>query len=66
MNTGWKDIEGMRTNGLSMGRAQLHIIFTSDELGETLSIGDNMMQFTAAYEDIEKLIRKVRKNNKKK
>ena len=56
-----KEINGFVSDGKGMEGSKVVCRFTSDELGETLSLQAGNMLIGVAFEDIEKLIKKERK-----
>jgi len=50
--------------GFKMGRLTLR--FTSDGIGETLSISDEQMQFSVRYKDVVELVKETRHGSKSK
>lgn len=68
MNTKSIMVEGFHSNCIAMimGRSKIQVIFTSDDLGETLSFNDGHVQLTVPYEQVKRLISQVRNNKKPK
>lgn len=56
-----KEIDGYASDGESIARAKVVCRFTSNKLGETLSLQAGNMLVGVAFEDVEELIKKGRK-----
>lgn len=50
----------MKGDRLNLKREPILVHFTSDNKGETLSMGAHGMQFTVRYEDIERIVDRER------
>jgi hypothetical protein len=56
-----KEIDGYTSDGESIARAKVVCRFTSNKLGESLSLQVGNVLIGVAFEDVEKLIEKGRK-----
>ncbi|MGF6376869.1 hypothetical protein M2140_001947 [Clostridiales Family XIII bacterium PM5-7] len=56
-----KQINGLMSDGKSIWKADVTVRFTSEKIGETLSLESNGVMITVGFEDIEKVIKKGRK-----
>lgn len=55
-------VEGAVTNGYRIVKRQVMVRFTSDEIGETLSLDDQMgMMIMVPFEQVDKLIKQTRR-----
>lgn len=56
-----KTVTGIVTDGRRMEKRQIVVRFTSDKLGESLSLQAGDIMIHVAYEDILQIIKKARK-----
>lgn len=60
-----RNIKGM-TSRSGLKKVTVIVHFTSDDLGETLSLAADGMQITVKYSDIEKIVKRERDKGYKK
>lgn len=55
-----RNIKGWIMNGERVRRGVVIVHFTSDNRGETLSLGSGSVQFSVNFKDIEKIVERER------
>ena len=60
-----KYVQGLILTSTDFKETLIRVLFTSDDLGETLSLSSHGIQFTVPYEQIQKIARKARKQHDK-
>lgn len=57
-------VRGIRKNMYGFTTEQMSVAFTSDEVGESLSITSQGVEYRVSYNQIERIINKARNLNK--